>query len=117
MIIASTPLRISLLGGSTDLEDFIEFNGDGKVISFPIPCPLLDAVRKTKAMSLKDFHIFFILISVILAIFFGGWCVKQGGVMYLVSGIVSFLVGIGLVVYLLLFVKKTRKIQNPGEPS
>ena len=36
MIIASTPLRISLLGGSTDLEDFIEFNGDGKVISFPI---------------------------------------------------------------------------------
>mgnify|MGYP001257215846 FL=1 len=68
-------------------------------------------------MSLKDFHIFFIFISVILAIFFGGWCVKQGGVMYLVSGIVSFLVGIGLVVYLLLFVKKTRKIQNPGEPS
>ena len=36
LIIASTPLRISLLGGSTDLEDFIEFNGDGKVISFPI---------------------------------------------------------------------------------
>jgi len=36
MIIASTPLRISLLGGSTDLEDFIEYNGDGKVISFPV---------------------------------------------------------------------------------
>ena len=36
MIIASTPLRISLLGGSTDLEDFIEYNGNGKVISFPV---------------------------------------------------------------------------------
>jgi len=68
-------------------------------------------------MSLKDFHIFFILVSVILAIFLGGWCVKQGGTIYLVSGIVSFLAGIGLVVYLLLFVKKTRNLQHPGEPS
>ena len=42
---------------------------------------------------------------------------KQGGTIYLVSGIVSFLVGIGLAVYLLLFVKKTRNIQNPGKPS
>ena len=68
-------------------------------------------------MSLKDFHIFFILISVILTFFFGGWCMKQGGTIYLVSGIVSFLVGIGLAVYLLLFVRKTRNIQNPGKPS
>ena len=36
MIIASCPLRVSLLGGSTDLEDFISYYGYGQVISFPI---------------------------------------------------------------------------------
>ena len=36
MIIASCPLRVSLLGGSTDLEDFISYYGCGQVISFPI---------------------------------------------------------------------------------
>ena len=36
MIIASCPLRVSLLGGSTDLEDFISEYGYGQVISFPI---------------------------------------------------------------------------------
>ena len=36
MIIASCPLRVSLLGGSTDLEDFIQEYGYGQVISFPV---------------------------------------------------------------------------------
>ena len=36
MIIASCPLRVSLLGGSTDLEDFINKNQSGQVINFPI---------------------------------------------------------------------------------
>ena len=36
MIIASCPLRVSFLGGSTDLEDFIEEYGYGEVINFPI---------------------------------------------------------------------------------
>ena len=36
MIIASCPLRVSLLGGSTDLEDFINENQSGQVIIFPI---------------------------------------------------------------------------------
>lgn len=35
MIVTSCPLRISLAGGSTDLEDFIASNGHGSVISFP----------------------------------------------------------------------------------
>ena len=35
MIVTSCPLRISLAGGSTDLEDFIASNGYGSVISFP----------------------------------------------------------------------------------
>jgi D-glycero-alpha-D-manno-heptose-7-phosphate kinase len=36
MIVASCPLRVSFLGGSTDLEDFIEEYGYGEVINFPI---------------------------------------------------------------------------------
>ena len=36
MLTASCPLRISFLGGSTDLEDFIKFYGRGEVISFPV---------------------------------------------------------------------------------
>jgi len=35
MIIAKCPLRISLVGGSTDLEAFVQQNGYGSVISFP----------------------------------------------------------------------------------
>ncbi|MBU3749054.1 MAG: hypothetical protein FGM52_01145 [Mycobacterium sp.] len=34
MIVASTPLRISLFGGSTDIPTFIEKHGSGAVISF-----------------------------------------------------------------------------------
>jgi len=36
VLIASCPLRISLIGGSTDLEDFIEEYGYGEVINFPV---------------------------------------------------------------------------------
>jgi D-glycero-alpha-D-manno-heptose-7-phosphate kinase len=35
MIFAKCPLRVSLAGGSTDLQDFIDANGYGGVISFP----------------------------------------------------------------------------------
>jgi len=35
MIISRCPLRISLAGGSTDLQSFVRENGVGKVISFP----------------------------------------------------------------------------------
>lgn len=34
MIVSKCPLRISLMGGSTDLEDFIQKNGRGAVINF-----------------------------------------------------------------------------------
>ena len=36
MIISKCPLRVSLVGGSTDLQSFIDKYGIGKVISFPI---------------------------------------------------------------------------------
>ena len=35
MIIAKCPLRISLVGGSTDLQEFVDTYGSGSVISFP----------------------------------------------------------------------------------
>ena len=36
MIVSKCPLRVSLVGGSTDLQSFIDKYGYGKVISFPI---------------------------------------------------------------------------------
>ncbi len=36
MIVSKCPLRVSLVGGSTDLQSFINKYGYGKVISFPI---------------------------------------------------------------------------------
>ncbi len=36
MIISKCPLRVSLIGGSTDLQEFIDKFGKGSVISFPI---------------------------------------------------------------------------------
>lgn len=36
MIISKCPLRVSLVGGSTDLQEFINEYGKGSVISFPI---------------------------------------------------------------------------------
>jgi len=36
MIIAKCPLRVSLIGGSTDLQDFIDYYGRGSVINFPV---------------------------------------------------------------------------------
>jgi len=36
MIITKCPLRVSLIGGSTDLQDFIDYYGYGSVISFPV---------------------------------------------------------------------------------
>ena len=35
MIVSKCPLRVSLVGGSTDLQEFIDKHGIGSVISFP----------------------------------------------------------------------------------
>ena len=35
MIVSKCPLRVSLVGGSTDLQGFIDQYGIGSVISFP----------------------------------------------------------------------------------
>jgi hypothetical protein len=61
-------------------------------------------------MSLKVFHVFFITVSVLLCLGFGAWCVHsdyaRGRVMYTISGCISFSLGIALVVYEVMFLRK-----------
>ena len=53
-------------------------------------------------MSLKYFHIFFIVIASLLAFYFAYWCMESyaaGEKKYLVYGVLSFVAGVGLVFY------------------
>ncbi len=63
-------------------------------------------------MSLKGFHFVFIFISILLSAYFGLWCFGEysthGGAMELGMGIFSVTSFIGLVFYLLWFLKKYR---------
>jgi len=65
-------------------------------------------------MSLKAFHIFFILISTMLCIFFGVWAVRDyrmyGSTVNLALGIASFVAGVGLVVYGRWFLRKLKDV-------
>ena len=66
-------------------------------------------------MSLKVFHVFFITISVLLCLGFGAWCLDsdyaRGRTFYMIAGGVSFGLGIGLVVYEILFLRKFKDNQ------
>ncbi|MEX0601410.1 MAG: hypothetical protein WD021_03175 [Rhodothermales bacterium] len=65
-------------------------------------------------MSLKAFHIVFIAVSTLLAVGFGVWelarYAESGNVWMLVAGLVSFGVGVGLVVYGVRFLRKLKHI-------
>jgi hypothetical protein len=65
-------------------------------------------------MSLKAFHIFFIIVSILFAFGFGAWGLRAHGAgrdgMILGLAVVSLAAGLGLVVYLVAFV---RKLRNP----
>jgi hypothetical protein len=65
-------------------------------------------------MSLKAFHLVFITAATLLAFGFGGWLAKNflagGGVLNLVSALLSFGAGIGLIVYEVYFLKKTKDV-------
>ena len=62
-------------------------------------------------MNLKVIHIVFVSSAVMLALFFGGWCLAQGGG-YAVGAFLSFAVAAALVVYGVWF---WRKITTPEE--
>lgn len=65
-------------------------------------------------MSLKSFHLVFIALSILLAIGFGVWEVREyvdsGGDGRLVAALLSFSVAVGLIVYGVRFVRKLKHI-------
>lgn len=63
-------------------------------------------------MSLKYFHILFILISVMTMVGFGLWALFVNGLPagFQIMGGVSLLGGIGLVIYGIRFLKKSKSI-------
>lgn len=67
-------------------------------------------------MSLKIFHIVFIVLSILLSAGVGAWGVRSyladGSGSHLALGVVFFLAGAGLVVYGVSFLKKMREIDE-----
>jgi hypothetical protein len=66
-------------------------------------------------MSLKGFHIVFIVFSTLLALGCGGWCIwvdlVEGAPIYLAGAIASFVCAIGLVVYGVWFYRKMKRLR------
>jgi hypothetical protein len=66
-------------------------------------------------MNLRWVHAFLILLSAALAVLFGFWCLalygREDGLASLLSGIASFAVSFGLVVYDSWFLRKTRMLR------
>ena len=66
-------------------------------------------------MNLRSFHALLILLSAVLAVLFGLWCLdlyrRQDGTTALVAAIASFGVSLGLVVYDSWFLRKTRMLR------
>ena len=65
-------------------------------------------------MSLRSFHLVFIALSVLLAVFVAAWAANQyrfePGPGYVASGLASLLAGGGLAVYGARFQRKTRNL-------
>jgi len=66
-------------------------------------------------MSLKGFHIVFIIFSTLLALGIGGWCVwvdlVEGAPIYLAGAICSFVTAVALVVYGVWFYRKMKRLR------
>ena len=65
-------------------------------------------------MSLKAFHIFFIILSTLLAVAFGVWAVKDfgrsGSWVHLALGVGSFIMSVMLVWYGVWFLRKLKHV-------
>ena len=61
-------------------------------------------------MSLKAFHLVFILLSILFSFVFGIWGVMSGGTAELVLGVISLVGMVGMSVYLFLFLKKFKHV-------
>ena len=66
-------------------------------------------------MNLRWFHALLMLLSALLAVLFGVWCLAQYGrqqeLASLVAGIAAFAVSLGLVLYDSWFLRKTRTLR------
>jgi hypothetical protein len=66
-------------------------------------------------MSLKGFHIVFIIFSTLLALGVGGWCVwvdlVEGAPVYLVGAIASFVIAVALIIYGIWFYRKMKRLR------
>ena len=61
-------------------------------------------------MSLKAFHLVFILLSILFTFVFGIWGVVNGGTPELVMGVLSLIGTVGMSVYLFFFLKKLKHV-------
>ncbi len=63
-------------------------------------------------MSLRDFHIIFIISAILLSMGFGFWAIEQyqffRGLTYIITSIFSFLFSLMLIVYEINFIKKIK---------
>ena len=66
-------------------------------------------------MSLKGFHIVFIVFSTLLALGVGLWCVwvdlVEGAPIYLAGAIASFACAVALIVYVVWFYRKMKRLR------
>jgi hypothetical protein len=66
-------------------------------------------------MSLKGFHIVFIIFSTLLALGVGAWCIwvdlVEGAPIYLAGAIASFMCAIALVAYGVWFYRKMKRLR------
>jgi hypothetical protein len=66
-------------------------------------------------MNLRWFHAVLILLSAVLAVLFGLWCLslygRQDGIGNLIAAVMAFAVSAGLVVYDSWFLRKTRTLR------
>ena len=65
-------------------------------------------------MNLRRVHAFLILLSAILAVWFGVWCLSKYGRedgLYLAGAVTAFTVSLGLVIYDSWFLRKTRTLR------
>ena len=65
-------------------------------------------------MSLKGFHIVFIVFSTLLAIAIGAWCIwvnlVEGAPVYLAGAVASFIVAVALILYGVWFYRKMKRL-------
>jgi hypothetical protein len=66
-------------------------------------------------MNLRSVHALLILLSAVLAVLFGVWCLdlyrRQDGIATLVAAVLAFAASVGLVVYDSWFLRKTRMLR------